>query len=176
MYTHTLMPVHQTEVFPSLKTSPQQESPHQEISDIPTEVLSKKKVHYDATNRIVLQRFCDGALHEKNSTNIPDQGIRFDKDRNPWDKNESRSRDGHHENKPSRVPNNPAQSHTGTLEGMTPEMRVVVVMTAHPTRHPKRGVIPRLPHHPMRELPAQTHWIPDTGREPHDPAKIGLEV
>ena len=71
---------------------------------------SKKKVHYFEKDRIALQRIRDGDLRDGQSTSIPDQGIRFDKEGHPWDK-------GDHNNRRDRPPpgrtNQPAQSHAG---------------------------------------------------------------
>jgi hypothetical protein len=95
-YKHTMMPV------------PSDREPPEVGPEVPF-----KKVHYDATNRIALQRVHDGDLWDGLSTSSPDQGIRFDKDGNPWDKKDCHSCDTHHEAHSSGSPNKPAQSHMG---------------------------------------------------------------
>jgi hypothetical protein len=77
------------------------------------EVPSKKKVHYLDNNKIVLQRIRDGDIRDGQSTSIPDQGIRFDKDGNPWDKNNKTSHQGKREDDPPGGSKEPAQSHAG---------------------------------------------------------------
>jgi hypothetical protein len=39
------------------EASPRRGTPHRDLDEIPTPVPSKKKVHYDATDRIALQHF-----------------------------------------------------------------------------------------------------------------------
>jgi hypothetical protein len=96
LYKHTMMPV------------PSDREPPEVRPEVPF-----KKVHHNAMNRITLQRVCDGDLQDGLSTSIPDQGIRFDKDGNPWDKKEPHSHDTHRETHSSGSPNKPVQSHTG---------------------------------------------------------------
>ena len=67
-------------------------TPHIYNSEVSTEIPSKRKVHYIDNNRLVLQRIRDGNIWDRHSTSIPDHGICFDKDGNPWEKNDPRSR------------------------------------------------------------------------------------
>ena len=94
--------------------SPRRGTPRRDSDDLPNPVPSKKKVHYNATDRIALQRFRDGEIGEGNHTNLPDQGIRFDKDGRPWDKYKSPSRDSRREKSSSGPPRRPAPSHAGS--------------------------------------------------------------
>jgi hypothetical protein len=96
------------------ESSPQRSTPRQDSDELLTPVPSKKKVHYDATDRIALQQFQNGKIREEKHTNLPDQGIRFNKDGCPWDKYQSPSRDSCHEKKSSGPPREPASSHAGS--------------------------------------------------------------
>jgi hypothetical protein len=60
-----------------------------------------------------LQRFRNGEIHEGKHTNLPDQGIRFNKDGHPWDKYQSPSRDSRDEKKSTGPTREPASSHAG---------------------------------------------------------------
>jgi len=71
--------------------SPRRASPRINTREVPSEVLPKKKVHYIDKDRLVLQRIRNGDIRDGHSTSFPDQGIRFDKDGIPWDKDDPNS-------------------------------------------------------------------------------------
>jgi hypothetical protein len=116
-YKHTPMPV--PEEFPQPEMS-WPEYLGRENLDSSAEVSSKKKVHHDAMNRIMLQWYHDGAIHDGMSTNISDQGIRFNKEGNPWDKNDPSSHDEHHKNKSSEKPVRSPAGYRGAPGGDEP--------------------------------------------------------
>ena len=115
----------QMEMNPLRKESPDQRedsssrrgTPRREGGGLPSPVPPKKKVHYDAVNRVALQRFRNGEIREGMHTNLPDQGIRFDKDGRPWDKYDSPSRNSRRETNSSGPTRKPAQSHAGAKGG-----------------------------------------------------------
>ncbi|KAF8219697.1 hypothetical protein L208DRAFT_1338487, partial [Tricholoma matsutake] len=54
-----------------------------------TPSASKKSICYDRASKVPLQQFHNAALWEGQPTDIPDQGIRFDKDGYPFEDHSS---------------------------------------------------------------------------------------
>ena len=90
-----------------------QDLPRQDLTEPSGTVQQKKSVHYDGTSRVALQQFRNGSIRDGVYTNIPDQGITFDKDGYPIDRHSESNRNSHREGKKLRMSSHPAQSHAG---------------------------------------------------------------
>ena len=70
-------------------------------------------MHYDGTSKVALQQFHNRSIKDGVYTNIPDQGITFDKDGYPFDRCSQPNCNSHCKDKKLRANSHSAQSHAG---------------------------------------------------------------